>query len=355
MFICYLFVYFILKENIKVFNFFLYMNSSSSSFVQPSFPNYDNIEERKREQTSEKNHPSTPMQRTGNFEIREDENSNIISKFVEYAKKNNPKLYILTPSYNSTVHNNYVQSLLQTVHFFNALKFPFEILFTRNDSLVTRARNNLIAKAMYDTEMTHVIFIDSDISWVPLDIIKLILSEQPLIGGIYPLKKYNWENLLNSQEGGGFDFVKNTIDKKNESFLKDIMSNEDAIRCNMVRYNLNYLGANAKIEKNLLKLLHIPTGFMMIKRETLNEMILHFPETKYEDDTGTLSAHENKYAYALFDCKVVDGRYLSEDWYFCHRWGTLGNDIYADISINLNHCGIEEFKGCYFSSLLAMN
>jgi hypothetical protein len=38
-------------------------------------------------------------------------------------------------------------------------------------------------------------FIDSDIKWFPYDIYKLILSDKDVIGGAYPLKKYNFERL----------------------------------------------------------------------------------------------------------------------------------------------------------------
>lgn len=41
------------------------------------------------------------------------------------------------------------------------------------------------------------------------------------------------------------------------------------LRCNLVNYNLNYLNDTIKIEENMVKVRHIATGFMMIKREVL--------------------------------------------------------------------------------------
>jgi hypothetical protein len=292
--------------------------------------------------------PLPPIQEATKLKVMETENIDILNQFLVYMKKNNPKLCILTPSYNSICSNNYTQSLLQTVNLFHSIQFSFEIMFTRNDSLVTRARNNLVAKAMSDSAMTHILFIDSDISWNPFDIIKLIISDKLLIGGIYPLKKYQWD-AFTKYKG---NFAEHVIDKKNGTYLKDIMTDEDAVRCNLVRYNMNFLSNKLTIDNNLIKVRHIPTGFMMIKRETIYEMINHFPETKYTDDTESLLPAENQYAYALFDCKVVEERYLSEDWYFCHRWSSLGNDIYADVSINLIHTGVEDFKGCLISNLI---
>ena len=45
-------------------------------------------------------------------------------------------------------------------------------------------------------DSTHFLFIDNDITWDPVDIFKLLLADKDLIGGIYPLKSYEWNKLL---------------------------------------------------------------------------------------------------------------------------------------------------------------
>jgi hypothetical protein len=65
-----------------------------------------------------------------------------------------------------------------------------------------------------------------------------------------------------------------------------------------------------------------------------------------------LTSEENKYAYALFDCCVENETYYSEDWLFCNRWINMGGDIYIDITINLNHTGIEDYKGSYITTVI---
>ena len=71
-------------------------------------------------------------------------------KIREYVIKYNPKLYILTPCFASLCYVNYVDCILKTVDLFKQLNFPLVIEFCKNDSLVSRARNNLVAKAMSD-------------------------------------------------------------------------------------------------------------------------------------------------------------------------------------------------------------
>ena len=124
------------------------------------------------------------------------------------------------------------------------------------------------------------------------------------------------------------------------------------IRCNLVRYNVNYKDSTLQIANNLTKVRHIATGFMMFKRDLLTTMHLAYPTTKYVDDVGFLSPTECEFTYALFDCGIDDGHYLSEDWLFCDRWNKIGGDIFIDVSIDLTHTGPEDFKGSYISSIL---
>jgi hypothetical protein len=274
-------------------------------------------------------------------------------KIREYVIKYNPKLYILTPCFASLCYVNYVDCILKTVEVFKQLNFPLVIEFCKNDSLVSRARNNLVAKAMYDPQMTHVLFIDNDITWSPFDILKLIIADKPIVGGAYPLKNYNWDNLVNKT--GDFDpsKMKSWVDKKNaHPILGNIIDDKNMIQYNLVRYNINYLNNSLEIQGNLTKVRHLATGFMMIQRGVFEKMMKAFPSTKYVDDVNFLRGDENNYAYALFDCGVEDGHYFSEDWLFCKRWSKMGGDIWLDVSINLMHTGIEDYKGCYVSSII---
>ena len=124
------------------------------------------------------------------------------------------------------------------------------------------------------------------------------------------------------------------------------------VQHNLLKYNINFLNSTLSIQNNLTKVRHIATGFMMIKRNTIEQMMLAYPATKYTDDVGFLHGKENDHAYALFDCGVEDGHYFSEDWLFCSRWTKMGGSIYADVSISLMHTGIEDYKGCFISSVL---
>ena len=274
-------------------------------------------------------------------------------RILEYVQHNSPKLYILTPCFGGVCYVNYIKSMTMTMELFHQFNFPVQFEFCKSDSLITRARNNLLAKAMGDPKMTHMLFIDNDIMWNPMDILKMVITDKGIIGGIYPLKKYHWSRLISTDSSQ--NTIQEMLDIRNQSELQSFLSDEAMIQSRLLSYNVNYLGKNLTIDNNLTQVRHIPTGFMLLQRTTIESMHQANPELKYTDDVGYLTENENNFAYALFDCGVRDGHYFSEDWMFCERWISLQGEIWADVSICLTHTGIEDYKGSFFASLLQKN
>ena len=151
-----------------------------------------------------------------------------------------------------------------------------------NDSLVTRARNNLMAKMLANAHATHFMFIDADIRFEPEGILNMLVADKDVIGGLYPLKRLPITYVVNAR-------------------------------------------ADGQAQGDLHEVDTIGTGFLLMKRNAIERMIAAYPETKYVDDTDFGKQFE-PHMYALFDCEIDErGHYLSEDWTFCRRWSRLGN------------------------------
>lgn len=251
------------------------------------------------------------------------------------------KVAIGMPIYASMCNANSMISLFNTMGILKQYGVESYPIFIMGESLITRARNNIVAKFLNDPDSTHLIFIDSDIVWNPVEVLKLLKHDKDIVGGVYPLKTYKWEKLENLDE---------ILDRHQNDLNKDVPKVE-FIKQNLLKYNLNYKYAQFRVENNLVEVKHIATGFMMIKREVLEKMILQHPELKFWDDMGCLNKEEDRFAYTLFDCEVVDGHYYSEDWLFCHRWTQMGGQVFADVTINLTHVGYCAYQGRYLSSL----
>lgn len=290
---------------------------------------------------------------TNNNIISNIDNTNSLStKITEYISLNRPKLYILTPCYGGMCHVNYVCALMNTINIFKSYDFPLQIEFCKNDSLISRARNNLVAKAMNDPEMTHILFIDSDITWDTIDIFKLILADKPLIGGVYPIKNYFWKKIISTNPVEDNKLEKLFERRNKSSILNSLYSEEDFLKQNLLNYNINYISNSLSINSNISEVKHIATGFMMIQRNMIEIMMEYYTDTKYTDDVSFLSGSENDFAYALFDCRVEDGHYMSEDWLFCSRWTKIGGNIFIDVTIDLTHTGQEDYKGSLISTFM---
>ena len=230
------------------------------------------------------------------------------------------KIFICTPAYGNKCDLKYVESLIKTKDFFDNKEIDVEFSFIGYESLIPRGRNTFVSRFLADPSNTHLLFIDADIVWNPKDILKLLLDDKNLIGGIYPQKKYNWDKI------------------KQIETISDIPK--------LLNYNLNSIKGITSVENGIIQLKHIATGFMMIKRKVFIDLIKHFPEKKYCNDiNASRNAEEEKYLYGLFHCDIVDGHYLSEDYFFCDLWQKIGGEVYADLSINLNHIGRVSFKG----------
>jgi hypothetical protein len=171
-----------------------------------------------------------------------------------------------------------------------------------NESLVTRARNNLMAKMMTNTAATHFMFIDADIRFQPESILQMIATDKDVIGGLYPKKALPISYVINVKPG-------------------------------------------TQIINDLFKVDTMGTGFMQFKRHVYEKLIQAHPETKYVDDVGLGKQYE-PFMYSIFDTVIDEkGHYLSEDWTFCRRWAALGGEIYAHSKVLLNHSGHYEFAG----------
>jgi hypothetical protein len=115
-------------------------------------------------------------------------------------------------------------------------------------------------------------------------------------------------------------------------------------------FNINIVGGSAPVEKGFVKVLDSATGFMLIRRDTLQTMRDSYADTL--SCVNDLPGNREDPAYltdyvALFDCMIDKDtkRYLSEDYAFVRRAQQLGIEIWADIASPLCHVGNYMFEG----------
>ncbi len=267
----------------------------------------------------------------------------IIDNFPKLKQNlaNGEKIYvaICTPMYGGVGSVDYFISLMNTQKLFDSVGIQYNFFYTKQESLVQRARNTVVAYALDIKEVTHILFIDADIQWNPDDVLLLLENDVDIVGGVYPKKSYNFKKVLN---------VDDVLKTKKANKYNDNIPNELYLKHHLVDYNLNGYG-ESKIEGGIVQVKHIANGFMMIKRKVFENMILEHPEWEYIDDTHNPQLKIKFYSF--FDCIIKNKHYLSEDWTFCERWEEMGGKIYANITIPLNHIGTIAYEGRILSTI----
>jgi hypothetical protein len=211
-------------------------------------------------------------------------------------------LHIGMPCYGGNVSEPTMTSLLRFILMAQQVGLNWSLDTMVNESLVTRARNNLMAKMMTNQSATHFMFIDADIRFQPESILQMMACDKDVIGGLYPKKALP------------------------------------------VNYVIN-LKRETKVQGDIFTVDTMGTGFLLFKRHVYEQLCAAHPETKYVDDVGLGKQYEPT-MYSIFDVAIDEkGHYLSEDWLFCRRWSALGGEIWAHGKVLLNHIGHYEFVG----------
>tara|TARA_E500000318_G_scaffold59335_1_gene55069 strand:- start:423 stop:1172 length:750 start_codon:yes stop_codon:yes gene_type:complete len=234
------------------------------------------------------------------------------------------KLFVATPAYGGWLCEDYLHSMLELQTFCNQEQIPFRIQTLGMESLVTRARNTLVANFLDDEDATHLLFVDADIGFKPQIVKRMLDFDHEVVCAPYPMKLINWSAIP--------QLVKDDLDYKTLS----------------LPYVLNFKDKdNIEVKQGFANVLDAATGFLLIKKESLLKMVKEYPELHYNtDQILNGKEYDSKNTYLFFDTmKDDDGRYLSEDYAFSRRWQKIGGKIWADLSSELIHYGQYKFQG----------
>jgi glycosyltransferase involved in cell wall biosynthesis len=244
----------------------------------------------------------------------------------DLAKKLRGKGFLLaTPMYGGMCHAMFVTSILRLQERCAAFGVNFEHCFMVNESLIDRARNGLVHEFLTQSKQDYLIFIDGDIQFNPDDILTLLAMEKDVIAIPCPKKGINWGAIIEAVRLGNDD----------PAFLAKLGG----------EYNFSAL-PDEKQDGPVVKVFEVGTGIMMIHRRVFDKMREAFPQNTYKSDNPrhfVIGKGSNLHAY--FKSEIVDGRHLSEDFYFCNKWRELGGDIWLLPLAQTTHHGSYGFQG----------
>ena len=286
------------------------------------------------------------------------------------------KLFLATPMYGGQCFGTYARAVCEVVTIFTQRQLPLQLYSLFNESLITRARAYACDEFLR-SDSTHLLFIDSDVGFNAQDIICMLAlmtdeSQYDILGGPYPKKCISWEKIKHAVHKGFADKNPQVLDQ----FVGDFVFNP-----------LPGTASFSILEP--AEMLEIGTGFMMIKRKTLEDFRDAYPEWSFKPDhirtehfdgsrevTMFFQAEidrpflEKKYRNFLehtlsdsfdgVDLKIkiqkllqeadkelaeCSKRYLSEDYWFCQKARAIGKHVWLCPWMQTTHTGTHIYGG----------
>ena len=217
---------------------------------------------------------------------------------VDYLRTT--RVHICMPCYGGMLTESTFMSFIKWSNTARQLGLDWTIETMTNESLISRARNTLVAKFLNNPDSTHLFFVDADIGWEPWHLLVLLNRDVDVIGGLYPMKSLPVKWVVNGFEGA----------EEGADGLQEVSKTG--------------------------------TGFMLVKRHVFEKLNAHPAVKPFNNDIG-LPKELDKHLRTYYDTAVRENRYYSEDWTFCENWRDIGGKVWVDKRVLLKHTGTYVF------------
>jgi hypothetical protein len=239
-------------------------------------------------------------------------------------EKNNISIFVGTPMHAGTCTDGFAASCLALQREADRLGVGIDFAFLSGDSLITSARNTIV-HAFLKTNCTHLLFIDSDISFDCSQVLKMVLQDVDIIGGAYPKRHISWDDV--------YDAVKNGVKKEHLPIAAST-------------YVVNSVSGNP-VEFGSLDLVEVRqlgTGMMSIRRGVFEFLMDKIPTYTLSDGLirNYWGMKDEDLVYEFFSTEI-DGGLIPEDYYFCNLWRRHGGKIFLAPWVRLRHTGSYTF------------
>lgn len=240
------------------------------------------------------------------------------------------KIFLATPMYGGKCDGPFTKAVIDLNLLCQKYGIAVEVHFMFNESLITRARCYLADEFIRST-CTHLLFIDSDISFLPIDVLAMLALDKDIIGAPYPKKTIAWEKIYDAAKLGLVDDNPMHLDQYVGDYVFNVVPGTKEIKLD-----------------EPVRVLETGTGFLLIKKAVFTKFQESYPELMFKPDHNrTLEFDGSREICAFFDT-VIDPktkRYLSEDYMFCQWARNIGFDVWLCPWMRLQHTGSFVFNG----------
>jgi hypothetical protein len=251
-----------------------------------------------------------------------------------------PRIMIATPTAGGVAKVPFVVTLADVMRVL--MEKGIRCSFVNYDSSdIVMARNFFAARLLLAEEFTHLLFIDSDMSFSGNLILRFLELNQPVVGCVYTKRQIDLEALRTAiqtavKEGG------ETRSIEDLSSVMDFVIRLDARQGN--KRSLTVTNGFTSVDG-------VGMGVTLIQRRVFTDMI---DREVVRKKRGNYPANIRKSVYGFFDPIWLEhrGEFLSEDLSFCHRWTQdCGGEVLACIDTTVGHVGQFIYTGVFLEKL----
>lgn len=227
------------------------------------------------------------------------------------------RLAIFTSFNSFHAYAPYVISLAQTLGVLSKLSIEWDYLARPADFHIERAINNTLTEVMEGGKFTDILLIDSDESWEPEAVVRLLVHPEEIVGATYRMKN------------------------NPEQYVGAIML-EDGVP----------IGRMLPDGSALLAASRLAAGFLRIRVSALRKWANAYPDLVSEEPDGRK---------VQFFSRMIgpenDGRQTAycQDMAFSKRWLDIGGTLWLDPMCKVNHWWMENHAGDYDAHLRAIS
>lgn len=222
-----------------------------------------------------------------------------------------PILFIATPIYGDSVKTQYFRSMLKLIGWLERATIRYSFIHVETaDVALSR---NYLATVAYESQATHLLFVDSDVSFEPESVRKLLDADKDVIGCVYPARQIMPGETIR-------DFAANRFVAPWTGSVADAIAEVPALGMGLTLIRTEVLGKLAP---------------------TVSKRSEHPPSTSRKVLKGPL--------LGFFDYVTLDDDrgYAGEDRSFCMRWRLAGGKLYALTTEMMGHVSSVELRGRY--------
>ena len=231
---------------------------------------------------------------------------------------------VATPTANAMVNLTFMNSAVGLAFECAKRGLPAKFINTQFSSVLPAARNILTDQFLNHSDASHLLFIDSDMGFDPVELCSMFdYAHLDVVAAMCTSKTLNWANIAR---------VAREHPDMPAGQLAEIAGTFDG----MVSLPS---GSSFPVAREPVEVVNIGTGVMMISRDIL-ERLAASPVIPRHIFTGIEPMP------AFFDNGVTEeNRYVGEDFIFCRRVREIGGTVWGCPWLRITHSGTFDFVG----------